>query len=67
VGTAAAVEGAVGAGTVAGAVAVSPAEGVVGRRSGCALPLLQGHESTLLALVADFAGVARGRPLRRGR
>ena len=23
----------------------------------CALPLLRGHESTLLALIADFAGV----------
>jgi hypothetical protein len=30
----------------------------------CALPLLCGHERTLLGLVADFAGVARGRQLR---
>jgi len=31
----------------------------------CLLPLLAGHEATLLALVADFAGVERGRRLRR--
>jgi len=34
---------------------------------GCALPLLRGHEDTLLRLIADFAGVVRGRQLRNAR
>lgn len=32
--------------------------------SPCYLPLLSGHEETLLELVADFLGIRRGRPLR---
>ena len=32
--------------------------------SRCMLPLLLGHEDSLLALVADFAGLLRGRRLR---
>jgi hypothetical protein len=37
------------------------------RKSGCALTFLRGHEETLLALIADFAGVVRGRQLRNAR
>jgi len=33
----------------------------------CMLPLLRGHEKGLLSLIADFAGVVRGRPLRNAR
>jgi hypothetical protein len=33
----------------------------------CALPLLRGHEQTILPLVADFAGVVRGQQLRNTR
>jgi hypothetical protein len=40
--------------------------GVKRARRACVLPMLQGHE-LVLSLVADFAGVARGRELRRAR
>jgi len=36
-------------------------------QSTCALPLLRGHEESLLSLIADFAGIVRGRPLRNAR
>jgi hypothetical protein len=35
--------------------------------SRCVLPLLSGHHDTLLPLIADFAGVARGKQLRQAR
>jgi hypothetical protein len=33
----------------------------------CVLALLRGHEEGVLSLIADFAGVVRGRPLRNAR
>ena len=33
----------------------------------CVLPMLRGHEESLLKLIADFAGVIYGRPLRNVR
>ena len=35
--------------------------------AGWPLPLLAGHEGAVLALVADFAGIVRGRQLRNAR
>ena len=35
--------------------------------SGCTLTMLRGHEKTLLILIADFAGMVRGRQLRNAR
>jgi hypothetical protein len=50
----------------------SPAAATTQKRSKrnaskCVLPLLRGHEDTLLALIADFVGVYRGRKLRNAR
>jgi hypothetical protein len=46
---------------------VLPAVRMASTPTPCHLHLLRGHEETLLSLVADFAGLVRGRKLRNAR
>jgi hypothetical protein len=50
-----------------GTVSKKHRSGLTSDPSDCPLALLCGHEESLLSLIADFAGVVRGRPLRNAR
>jgi ankyrin repeat protein len=45
----------------------SSSRAVSSLRGCCALPIFRGHEGAVLSIVADFAGVVRGRQLRTAR